>query len=274
LPANIHLAVLRHYAPEATYERVLVRKGELPQWLDRVREEGYSGFNVAMPHELEIDRYLDELMMEADLTGSVNTVLHKNGRLTGYSTDALGFFAALRKNGISHWDKRVLIFGAGGAASSLANRAISDGAARVEILARRPAQARVLVLKIRSQNRDSAISWGGFDLDTLHQSAARADILIDATPQGMAGVDAAWQDLSFLQSLPKNAVVCDIVHNPAQTALLEEAARLGLVIQNGVDMLLYQALVSDHLFLGQAFDYTAMAEMVRGTLLQEDESPS
>ena len=77
LSASIHLAVLRHYVPEASYERILVPKGELPQWLDRVRDEGYSGFNVSMPHELEIGRYLDELVMEADLTGSVNTVLNQ-----------------------------------------------------------------------------------------------------------------------------------------------------------------------------------------------------
>ena len=273
LSAKIHLAVLRHYAPEATYERVLVPRGELPQWLDRVRAEGYSGFNVAMPYELEIGRYLDELKMEADLTGSVNTVRNQNGRLIGYSTDALGFFAALREHGISYWDKRVLIFGAGGAASSLAHRAILDGAARVEILARRPNRARDLVLAIRSQNRAAALSWGSLDSDNLHISAARADIVIDATPQGMAGVEDTWPDLSFLQSLPKTAVVCDIVHTPAETALLKEAARLGFVTQNGVDMLLYQALVADHLFLDRDFDYRAMAKMVRETLLEEGVTP-
>jgi len=270
---QIHLPVLRHYVANPSYESVQVPRGELPAWLDRVRAEDYAGFTVAMPHKMEIGQYLDELVMEADLTGSVNTVLNRNGKLIGYSTDALGFFAALRENGIDFDDKNILILGAGGAGSALAYRALLDNVRRVEILSRRGPQAKQVTQDIRGSLRNAALSWGWMNIESLHTSAARADIIINATPQGMTGVDAQWPDLSFLSSLPKHAVVCDIINAPEKTAFLAEAERLGHVIQNGVDMLIYQSLVSGSLYIGRSIDYAKMAGVVKAALQQEGETP-
>jgi len=274
LSPEIHLPVLRHCTEAPSFERVLVRKGELPEWLDRVREEGFSGFKVAMPHKVDICPYLDELVMEADLTGSVSTVVNRDGRLIGYSTEALGFFTALRENGIVYDDKRILILGAGGSARTLAHRAILENAARVEMLARRTEQAREAITSIRSQIRSAKLSWDSLDPHVLHRSASRADIIINATPLGMTGVDAEWEDLGFLQALPSHAVVCDIIHTPRKTAFLAEAERLGFRVQNGVDMLIYQALVSLHLFLDMDIDYPAMAEIVKRAIREESHSAS
>jgi len=270
---QIHLPVLSHYVGDVTYEKIRVPRGELPAWLDRVREENYAGFTVAMPHKMDIGQYLDELVMEADLVGSVNTVINRNGKLIGYSTDALGFFTALQEKQIDFDDKHILILGAGGAASALAYRAILNNASRVEILSRRAPQARNVVQAIRGHLRDAALTWDTMTRDKLHDKAARADIIINATPQGMAGVDAAWEDLSFLSSLRTHAVVCDIIHAPKTTAFLEEAKRLGRTVQNGVNMLIYQSLVTDSLYLDQRVDYTKMAKMVKEILAQEGGTP-
>ena len=269
LSPEIHLPVLRSYAESPSYERIHVRRGELPQWLARVREEGFAGFNVTMPHKLQIGQYLDELVMEADLIGSVNTVVNRGGKLIGYSTDALGCFTALRENGIDYDDKRILILGAGGVARSLAHRAILENVNRVDVLSRREEQARQLVLAVRSHLRDAGLSYGRMDMHNLRHAAAKADIIINATPQGMVGVEAQWDDLRFLEALPKHAVVCDMIHAPRKTAFLAEAERLGHRIQNGVDMLIYQALVADHFFLEQDIDYQAMATVVKDAICKE-----
>jgi len=270
---QIHSPVLSHYVGDVSYEKVRVPRGALPQWLERVRKENYAGFTVAMPHKMEIGQYLDELVMEADLVGSVNTVINRKGKLIGYSTDALGFFTALREKGIDFDEKRIVILGAGGAASALAYRAILDNAGRVEILSRRSSQARNVAQAIRGHLRDAPLSWDTMTRDKLHEKAAKADIIINATPQGMAGVDAVWPDLSFLSALPEHAVVCDIIHAPKRTAFLEEAKRLGHVTQNGVNMLIYQSLVTDSLYLDRPVDYAKMAKMVKETLAQEGGAP-
>lgn len=271
---QIHLPVLSHYVGNVSYEKIRVPRGELPAWLARVREEGYAGFTVAMPHKMEIGQYLDELVMEADLTGSVNTVINRNGKLIGYSTDALGFFTALREKRIDFDDKHILILGAGGAASALAYRAILNNVSRVELLSRRGSQARGVVQAIRGHLRDAALSWDAMTQDKLHEKAARADIIINATPQGMTGIDAKWQDLSFLSSLPAHAVVCDIIHAPKTTAFLEEAKRLGRTVQNGVNMLVYQSLVTASLYLDRRVDYTEMVGLVKEIIAEEGQPPT
>ena len=263
---EIHLPVLRAYLDNPSYERVRVGRGELRAWVERVREEGYVGFNVTMPHKMEIGAYLDELMMEADFTGSVNTVIQKDGKLFGYSTDALGFFAAARENGIEYDDKRIVILGAGGSASALAYRAVLDGAFHVAVLGRRREQAKQVVLAVRSHNRNAAISWGGLNSSELQGAMERADIVINTTPQGMKGFPTDWKDLSFLEHLRKHAAVCDIIHTPEETTFLQKAKSLGLKTQHGMDMLIYQALAADNLYLDREIDYSAMAQLVRESL--------
>ena len=266
---QIHLPVLNMYLENPSYERILVKPEELGAWVKRAREEGYSGFNVTMPHKMTIGAYLDEVVMEADLTGSVNTVVNRNGKLIGYSTDALGFFAAAREHGISYEDKRLVILGAGGSASALAYRAILDGVYHVTVLARRREQAKQLVLAVRSHNRNAAISWGGLNSSELQGAMERADIVINTTPQGMKGFDTDWADVNFLEHLSKGAAVCDIIHSPAETTFLKKAKSLGLKTQNGMDMLIYQALAADHLYLDCEFDYPKMAQLVRENLCEE-----
>ena len=269
IASKIHLALLRHYIPEAICECISVSRETLPQWLEQARRENYSGFSVDMPHKLEIGPSLDELVMEADLTGSVSVVRNQNGKLRGHSTDALAFFAALRKIGLSCIDKRVLILGAGGAAGALAHRAILNDAERVEVLARRPKKARSLVSAIRAQMRNAAISWGDLSPDSLRYSAAHSDIVINATPQGMTG-QAPWPDLSFLSALPPDALVCDMVYTPQKTALLEEAERLGFTTQNGIDILLCQALMAVRLYLDRPIDYKIMEKVAKEALAQDE----
>jgi len=263
---EIHLPVLRHYIEAASYERILVRRGDLPQWLARVHAEGYAGFNVTMPHKMDIAPHLDACMHEADLLGSVNTVVNRDGRLIGYSTDAMGFFMALQASGIAHLGRRVVILGAGGAARVLAYRAILDKAAQVDVFARRACQASEVAHIIRRHVQNAQITSGSLASFAMQQSIARADILINTTPLGMAGVSEQWPDLQFLQHLPRHAVVCDIIHAPRKTAFLQAAEAHGHLTQNGLGMLIYQALVADRLFLGREIDYAAMSARVTDAL--------
>ena len=72
-----------------------VKREELPAWLDRVRAEGWAGFNATMPHKEALVPYMDELDEDAKLYGAVNTVCYRNGKLYGFNTDGGGFARAL-----------------------------------------------------------------------------------------------------------------------------------------------------------------------------------
>ena len=95
-----------------------VKREELPAWLDRVRAEGWAGFNATMPHKEALVPYMDELDEDAKLYGAVNTVCYRNGKLYGVNTDGGGFARALTMQGIPIKGTRFALLGAGGAAKA------------------------------------------------------------------------------------------------------------------------------------------------------------
>jgi shikimate dehydrogenase len=82
----------------------------------------------------------------------------------------------------------------------------------------------------------------------------------------MEGVGANWDDLSFLNGLPKTAVVCDLIYKPEKTMLLTVAESLGLKTQSGLAMLIYQALIAEEHFLGFPINRAEMAGQIKANL--------
>ncbi len=265
LSPDIHLPVLKKYCESPAYEKVQVKKGRLPQWLRRVKDEGFDGFNLTMPHKIDIIPFLDGIDREAEISGSVNTVVNLGGKLYGHTTDAEGFFAALNDLGVSHKGKRLLILGAGGAARAIIFRAALDGA-EITVLSRREEQAQELKKLVESRVPGAKILSGRMTTAATSRFSSGADVLINATPCGMEGSGGKWEDLSFLKSLPDSAAVCDLIYKPEKTELLEEAEASGRRIMNGLGMLIYQAIIADEHYLGVKIDKRAAAELARANL--------
>ena len=70
--------------------------------MKRMRDEGIKGINVTIPHKHLVMKFLDRIDRAAAVIGAVNTVVNKNGKLTGYNTDYLGFLQSLKKSGVGH----------------------------------------------------------------------------------------------------------------------------------------------------------------------------
>lgn len=261
---EMHLPVLQKVDPEAVYEKVQIKKGGLAAWIEKVKAERYKGFNITMPHKADILPLLDGLDEEAALFRSVNTVVNRNGKLYGYNTDAGGFLLSLTESGNALKDRKILLLGAGGAARTIALKTLLEGAKAITILARRPEQTETLCTELReiaarssSRGCDDAIKGGALQ-DIAQYAGENPDIVVNATPLGMAGTEAAFSDLTFLKKLPEHTLVYDLIYEPAETALLAEAKRTGHKTQNGLKMLEYQALLADLLFLDRETDPDAM----------------
>ena len=61
-----------------------------------------------------------------------------------------------------------------------------------------------------------------------------------------------------LRTLPQGAIVYDVIYNPKKTVLLSNAEKLGLRTINGLDMLIYQAVSAQEIWLGRTPDFNAM----------------
>ena len=263
LSPTIHLPCLQTLCPQVSYDKIRVRRGELAAFVEKARHS-LDGFNLTMPHKVDILPFLDEIDPVAEAIGAVNTVAVRNGKLVGTVTDGGGFYTALTEKGVEIGGKHAVILGTGGVAETLAIQGAERGLAAVTMVGRRPEKADAIAGKVRLASPQTVTKT--YPCSEVEVACRHADILINATPQGMIGVAEDWPSLAFLSALPAEAVVCDLIYKPAETRFLAEAARLGHAAYNGLDMLIYQAILADEIYLGVSLGRRHMAERMRAAL--------
>jgi shikimate dehydrogenase len=222
--------------------------------------ENFRGMSVTIPHKTEVMKYLDEIADVDRSIGSINTVIHENGKLIGLGTDGTGALKALLDNGATVDGKNVLMLGAGGA-----SRAISF------TLARNTRLAELSILDINAPllqglkadlaaGTDAVITTGVMNGSVLAAAMEKADIIINCTPIGMhPKVDASLIPPELFRP---GQVVFDIVYNPLETKLLTEARARGLTVIPGVEMFLNQAVLQFERFTGREAPVEVMRRVV------------
>ena len=82
---------------DARYVAYQVAPDEVEGFVNGLRQPGIMGINVTVPHKLAVMPFLDEIDDWATEAGAVNTIVNRQGRLTGHNTDGYGFLRALRE---------------------------------------------------------------------------------------------------------------------------------------------------------------------------------
>lgn len=267
LSPEIHLTVLERICEHVSYERIRIEKGKLGDEIGRLQQY-YDGFNITMPHKADIMEYLTETDTDAQIYHSVNTAVKRTDGFVGYNTDGSGFAAMIYENGGSFEGKHIVVLGAGGAAGTIAIKAAQEGAAIVSILTRTPAKAEHLRNKITKLYPDTTTNLAEMTAEQLDRYCTTADMLVNGTPLGMHGSDE-FKSLDFLKSLPKNALVCDLIYHPMKTLLYLKAEALGLQVIGGIQMLIDQALIADELYIGHELNFASMQNKVIDALIRK-----
>ena len=223
----------------------------LEAFVDVLPALGLSGWSVTRPYKGGILGQLDSVTPHAAEAGSANTVVARDGRLVGLSTDGDGVLVPLRKR-LDPAGRRVAILGAGGAARAAAFALVRSGA-RVSVLARRTEQA----LEVAA-----ATGGEGSSLDAI--SALPYDVLVNATPVGSGAVPGASPLPA--SALRPGSVVFDMVYEPRETPLLAAARARGCVTIDGVEMLVAQAVGQFEAWSGQTAPLEAMTEAALAAL--------
>ena len=234
----IHNAAFAALGLDWVYVAFPVPRGRGGAAVTAARDLGLAGINVTMPHKEDVAAACDDLTPDAAVLRSVNTVVSRPGRwMLGHSTDGPGFLAALTDEGIDVDGRRTLVLGAGGAARAVI-LALDGAGAEVIVAARRPEAAAAAA--------DLAASGRAIALEEVDALVGRADLVVNATPLGMAG-EGPPLDPDRLR--PGQAVV-DLVYDPAETPLLAAARARGARTSNGLGMLVHQAARSFELWTG------------------------
>lgn len=209
----------------ADYDYQLFER-EPEQLEDFLKNGSWAGINVTIPYKKAVVPYCTELSETARNIGSVNTIIRcTDGSLYGDNTDAYGFESMIRKNGIAVRGKKALVLGSGGAS----------------VMA-------VAVLNALGAERVTIISRSGEDNYDNLDKHSDARIIANTTPVGMYPNNG--QAAVDLRRFPLCEGVLDVVYNPARTALLLQAEKLGIPHAGGLYMLVAQAKRSSELFTG------------------------
>ena len=196
-----------------------------------------AGFSVTRPYKTAILPLLHEVEEAAAICGSVNTVLVRDGKLQGSTTDGLGVLAPLKRR-IALKGRRAVVLGAGGAARAAALALVRKGT-RVMVLARDPAQAAAVGAAV-------GCDWGRLD----ELGFRDWDVLVNATPVGSAA--APDETPVPADHLRPGRVVLDMVYDPSETRLLREARAAGCRVIDGREMLVAQAAAQFETWTGLA----------------------
>jgi shikimate dehydrogenase len=214
---------------------------------------GWLGFNCSIPHKQAIIEYLDELAPSARIIGAVNTVINKDGHLTGENTDGQGFVESLRTVA-DPAGKQFVIFGAGGAARAIAVESALAGARSITIVNRTVDRGEELASLVDSRTQASA----RFEPWTPNFAIPEGtDIVINATSIGFHPNADQTLDVD-VSSLTTAMVVADVVANPPMTRWLTAAQAAGCTPLTGLGMLVNQALVNARLWTGRTLNATVM----------------
>ncbi len=253
---DMHNAAFAAAGIDARYALWPTPAADLAARIASLRESDVLGANVTIPHKLAVIDLLDALDDSARRVGAVNTIVNQDGALAGANTDAPGLAAALTEVGRGHVT-RGIVLGAGGAARA-AIVALADCAARaITVAARRLDHAEALVDEMQPRLPRVALDAGPLVTGgRLVSSLANADVVINATPIGMAHAPGSPLDAAQLAALPPHALVADLLTTP--TALVTHARARGLAAMDGLPMLARQGALAWELWTGQPAPLDAM----------------
>lgn len=233
----IHGYWIKKYGLPGSYELVDLSCEELESGVKALRDKGFRGFNVTVPHKVDVIDLCDEVDELAQIVGAVNTVTIREGRLYGTNTDVFGFIENLKTHApdFDFTAGPAVVLGAGGAARAVIQGLLQEGVPEILLSNRTSANAEALIARTRSPERIMSVGWGSLE---SAKSLARANLVVNTTSLGMAGKPPLKLSL---EGLSQKALVHDIVYAPLMTDLLKEAQMRGNRIVTGIGMLLHQA---------------------------------
>lgn len=255
LSPNIHSAAFRELNLDCSYIAYRIPRGELKDGIEGLKKIKIDGFNVTIPHKVEMMKYLDKMDESCSIIGAVNTVINENGLLKGYNTDMDGFLDPFKKKELPIMGKKILLLGAGGAARAIVAAFAKEKAKQITIANR------------TLENANSLAKFSkkiGLDADSIDIANVKNledyDIIVNATSVGLKKEPSPIS----LDSIKPNTIVYDIVYMPMVTDFLKIAKEKGARVIYGYEMLLGQAVRAFEIWHGREAPYNAMKKALLG----------
>ena len=240
----IHNYWIKEHGILGEYKKIEVHPSDLKSLVISKKEQGFSGLNITIPHKEKATEICDELSESARVLQAVNLITFKNNIIYGDNTDRDGFVESFKEDfpDINLSSLRIGILGAGGAAKSIALSLSKENPKKIFVFNRNIDRAEKLLEKVNFHAAEP------FHIDDINLKKLSFDLLINATPVGMAGMT----DTNFInfKNIGGIEFFADIVYNPENTESMSLARSQNIKTIGGLGMLLYQAVPSFESFFG------------------------
>lgn len=264
LSPAIHNAAFQSLGLNMVYVAHDVAPENLPAAFAGIRALGYRGLSVTIPHKVAAMALVDEVDDTARRIGCINTVVNQGGVLQGRNSDGLGALGALRDAGVDLRGRQVVVLGSGGAARAISVTLAAEAQpAQITLLGIDEPEVSQLAATIREQ-QTCAVKTGRLDEKGLHEFLPSADVVMHATPIGMA--PATEKSVVPADLFASHMTVFDAVYTPRRTQLLRDAAARGCRIVEGLEMFLGQAVVQFELWSGHSAPKSVMRGIIEERL--------
>ncbi len=226
------------YNINANYSIIETEEKDLGDIVEKLKNKTLDGINVTLPFKQKIIHYLDKIVNDAELTGSVNTLfLNEEGLVIGENTDVFGLQAAYLKEIDNASNKKSLVIGAGGVSPSVILSLQKSGVKNISIINRSKEKCLFLKKKFTFLN---ILNW-----ENLKTEFGKHDIIVNATSLGLKN----GEDFDFnFENLKNNMTYIDIIYNPLETKTLKYLKEKDIKVFNGLDMFIYQGQKSFYLW--------------------------
>jgi shikimate dehydrogenase len=232
----LHRAAFGALGLDWTYEAAEVVGAELGGFMAGL-DESWRGLSLTMPLKRDVLPLLDHIDDLVELTGVANTVLLDGGQRHGFNTDVFGIAESLHFNGVTEVRSAIVLGGGATAASSIVALRLL-GAERVDVLVRDAAKSGPLVRVAEALGVDYSIS-------TISAGAPTrpVDVVVSTLPGG------AVHGVTFDSVLRSKSTLLDVAYDPWPSALSTSWDDAGGRVVHGLEMLLFQAVGQQRVFV-------------------------
>lgn len=218
------------------------------------------GINITMPGKQQALQCCDHIDQAAQYVQAINMLIKKQDEWVGYNTDGVGFWESVKAKGGQISGSSITLLGSGSTTRIILAQAVIEGADDISIIARntyRELEIKTLIERLKEDYPKVSlhlIDWQ--DREKARHSIYQADVIVQTTHVGMWPNDhqSLIEDASWLN--PKT-LVCDIVYNPQETLLIQQATERQCQTLGGIFMLVHQAAINYKLMTGLDMDIEA-----------------
>lgn len=234
------------------YVAFCVENKDLKQATQAIKFFDMPGANVTVPHKIAIMKYLDKIDKSAEIIGSVNTIVNKGGKLTGYNTDCNGFARDLKDKKVQIKNKNVFVVGAGGGAKAVLYALSQLKAKKIFLASKTYEKAKYISNKYKNIEV--------FEIGEIsNMSFNKIDVIVNASTCGMNPKDKLPFDI---KNFKKDLSIYDLIYNK-QTPFQQFAVKNKLKYVSGAGMLVQQGAFSFEMWTGKKPNIKLATELIK-----------